>query len=242
MIKCNKCLKEFNTNLNRPEIIFPCQHIFCSECLIQANACLQCLNRIETKKLSQDVISEQTRLNKQQKLLKKYNQIKETNKSLILTSQLIKHSNESNVIKIQQEINTKANQLIAQINDQKNNLLQTVKNESNELNLKLNKIITHHVQMISDEKHPNLNDQIDLNKLDEHLKQIENKDKYKSNLYRWNLDYAYVLKKIIKNKTKDELKLIREEIIRFTNGQFGVIKRSSLITVDLGKSILIIFL
>jgi len=175
MIKCNKCLKEFNTNLNRPEIIFPCQHIFCSECLIQANACLQCLNRIETKKLSQDVISEQTRLNKQQKLLKKYNQIKETNKSLILTSQLIKHSNESNVIKIQQEINTKANQLIAQINDQKNNLLQTVKNESNELNLKLNKIITHHVQMISDEKHPNLKDQIDLNKLDEHLKQIENK-------------------------------------------------------------------
>ncbi len=108
-------------------------------------------------------------------MLKKYNQIKETNKSLILTSQLIKHSNESNVIKIQQEINTKANQLIAQINDQKNNLLQTVKNDSNELNLKLNKIITHHVQMISDEKHPNLKDQIDLNKLDEHLKQIENK-------------------------------------------------------------------
>ena len=174
-MKCNNCLKEFNTNKNQPEIIFPCQHIFCSECLIQANTCPQCLNRIETKKLSQDVISEQMRLNKQQKLIEKHNQIRETNESLVLNSQLIKRSNQSNVIRINQEINTKADQLIAKINDQKNNLLKTVKNESNELNLKLDKIIADHIQIIIDEKRPNLTGQINLDQLDEHLNKIENK-------------------------------------------------------------------
>ena len=177
-MKCNNCLKEFNTNKNQPEIIFPCQHIFCSECLIQANTCPQCLNRIERKKLSQDVISEQMRLNKQQKLIEKHNQIKETNESLVLTSQLIKRSNQSNFIRIHQEINTKADQLIAKINDQKNNLLnllKTVKNESNELNLKLDKIIADHIQIIIDEKRPNLIGQINLDQLDEHLNKIENK-------------------------------------------------------------------
>ncbi len=144
-MNCKICLKNYNTFDIKPELIIPCCDILCMICLTDVKKCPLCNEIIIEKQPSQDVINklEQNKLLKQNYKLK-LEKIEEKAKILEENYSIKKQSNKNNLIKIEQEIDVKFNELYNEILNQKERLLQIVRNKSNEINSKLDEIIIVH--------------------------------------------------------------------------------------------------
>ena len=143
-MNCKKCSNKYDSSTMRPYLITPCCHIVCESCMKSSvdTKCPECSELIQDSQLSQDLLTiieqnKRSRIKSHQKL----KQLEELNQVLEQNYQFKKDTTKISLIQLQQQVETKAEQIIAKINDEKKSSLDLVKAIEHDLNSKLNKII-----------------------------------------------------------------------------------------------------
>ncbi len=154
-MNCNICSKEYNNSNNKPFILFPCCHTFCSECVLSLTVCRNCSSSIDDKKANLalfDLLDEGLRVRKENN--KKLNKFETDLQLLEFNLTTLKESSDSKSEKIEKLIiaNTndkvdlllrKQNEVIDDLSKKEshiNTVLNQLANDTNQLRIKYNEL------------------------------------------------------------------------------------------------------
>lgn len=154
-MNCNICSKEYNNSNNKPFILFPCCHTFCSECVLSLTVCRNCSSSIDEKKANLalfDLLDEGLRVRKENN--KKLNKFETDLQLLEFNLTTLKESSDSKSEKIEKLIiaNTndkvdlllrKQNEVIDDLSKKEshiNTVLNQLANDTNQLRIKYNEL------------------------------------------------------------------------------------------------------
>ena len=177
-MNCKICSRRYNIDDLKPQLIYPCCHILCTQCLIGLNECPLCSETVINKTISQDLMNI-IRDNKQNKkyLEQEIEKLKQNNK-LIEENCIVKKKSIKNKLNyLEQDILSETDKILEKIQFEKSALINSVKRKYFELDSKLEDVIKQEKliedQLVSLRKKYQNSDSIDF----EELTSIENRIK-----------------------------------------------------------------
>jgi hypothetical protein len=177
-MNCKICSRRYNIDDLKPQLIYPCCHILCTQCLIGLPECPLCSETIINKTISQDLMNI-IKDNKQNKnyLEQEIEKLKQNNKLIEANCIDKKKSIQIKLNNLEQDIQSETDKILEKIQFEKSALINSVKKRYFELDSKLEDVIKQEKliedQLVSLRKKYQNSDSIDF----EELTSIENKIK-----------------------------------------------------------------
>ncbi len=146
MMKCKNCLIKFDKVVHIPYMLIGCFHTYCLTCLKGLKKCpnLNCMKPFKSKRLNEDLFellsNDETHL--KESLEEQINKLDQDYKLLVVNCTNKKESNQTKLIKTEEEIVLKTNEKIDLLLSQQNDLIHSLRKSNHSLDSKLQEIIS----------------------------------------------------------------------------------------------------